>query len=92
MSYRVEVLPAAGRDLARLPAGVQERILAHLFALREDPRPPGSAGLAGKPAGRRKLRVGAYRVVYTVKDEALVVLVIAVGHRSRVYKQAERRE
>jgi len=78
--------------LAGLPPEQRSRLGRGIDALAQDPRPPGSAGLAGKPAGRRKLRVGAYRVVYTVEDEALVVLVVAVGHRSRVYKQADRRE
>ena len=92
MTYRVEVLPPARRALAGLPPATPGRVTAALFALREDPRPPGSAALTGKPPGRRKLRVGSYRVVYTVQDDALLVLVIAVGHRRRVYKQAERRK
>ncbi len=51
--------------------------------LAEDPRPPSARALKGRPGLR--VRVGDYRVIYTVQDNVLLVVVITVGHRRDVY-------
>ena len=85
MTYRVELTRAAARQVKRLPAEVRERILARLEALAEDPRPAGVRKLAGTEDGYR-VRVGAYRVLYRVEDDRLVVLVVRVSHRREAYR------
>jgi mRNA interferase RelE/StbE len=52
--------------------------------LARDPRPPGAKQLQGRDALR--VRVGSYRIIYAVKDDELLVLVVAVGHRRDVYR------
>jgi len=64
MTYTVRLRPQAERDLLALPPQDQVRIRDRLDGLALEPRPPGSAPLAGEPRGRRKLRVGPYRAVY----------------------------
>ena len=54
-------------------------------ALAADPRPPGAKALVGI-VGVLRIRVGAYRVLYEVQDDHLVVLVIDVGHRREIYR------
>ncbi|MDQ6784463.1 MAG: type II toxin-antitoxin system RelE/ParE family toxin [Actinomycetota bacterium] len=81
--YRIEVRPAAARALRRLDPDVRPRIQAAIALLAEDPRPPSSRRLRGREGYR--VRVGAYRVLYTVADDVLLVVVVSLGHRRDVY-------
>jgi mRNA interferase RelE/StbE len=85
MAYRLEYEPGVLRSLERLPKHVQRRILARLETLRDNPRPPGSIKLTGENAYR--IHVGDYRVIYTIFDDRLLVLVIDTGHRRDVYRR-----
>jgi len=76
---------AAERDLRRLPSGDFERILAVIRALAADPRPPGSRKMVGSKSDWR-IRIGTWRVIYEVDDEAEVVRIMRVGHRREVYR------
>jgi mRNA interferase RelE/StbE len=84
-SYAVIYKPSADRALRKLPEKVQRRIAAATDALADDPRPPGCVKLQGKDDLWR-IRVGPYRVVYAIQDEALIVLVVRVAHRKDVYR------
>jgi len=76
---------AAERDLRRLPPGDFERIIAVIRALAADPRPPGSRKMVGSKSDWR-IRIGTWRVIYEVDDEAEVVRIMRVGHRREVYR------
>jgi len=82
--YSVELKVSARKELERLPAKLIERIFPKLEGLASDPRPAGCKKLKG---GQRewRIRVGDYRVVYTIDDEKLLVSVMRVRHRSEVY-------
>jgi mRNA interferase RelE/StbE len=82
--YTVEIDRAAAKLLRKLDRPVQARLVAAIAALALDPRPADVVALAGHP-GLLRIRVGAYRVVYTVRDDALFVLVLHLGHRRDVY-------
>lgn len=84
--YKVELLPAAARDMRKLPAEAGNRIIRAMYALADDPRPPGVVKLAGTDKLWR-LRIGDYRLIYEIQDNRLVVLVVRVGHRRDVYRQ-----
>ncbi len=64
------------------------RIVAAIDRLAEPPHL--GAALKGDPRGLRRLRVGDYRVVYEVRDEELVVLVVRVAHRRDAYRRTPR--
>lgn len=85
MAYVVIYKPSADRALRKLPDKVQRRIAAATDALAGDPRPPNAKKLEGADDLWR-IRVGEYRVVYTIQDEALIVLVVRVAHRKDVYR------
>ena len=85
MTYRVEVTPAARRDLAKLPQDVLRRVDAHILALAENPYPPGAKRLQGDE-GFFRIRVGDYRVIYMVERGRLVILIVRVRHRREVYR------
>ncbi|NTW39841.1 MAG: type II toxin-antitoxin system RelE/ParE family toxin, partial [Cellulomonadaceae bacterium] len=78
--------PAAQRALRRIDRPVQRRLLDVIETLGNDPRPAGAKTLQGLD-GLLRIRVGHYRVVYTVRDERLLVLVVTLGHRSAVYRK-----
>ena len=86
--YRIVFTPAAERAFLALPKDVQRRIDQRLLALQEHPRPTGIKALKGD-AGVLRLRVGDYRVLYTVNDVQVVVVIVSVGHRREVYRRKE---
>jgi mRNA interferase RelE/StbE len=83
--YTVFFTPSADKALRRLPETVQRRIVAAVEDLQDNPRPPTSVKLKGEEDLWR-IRVGEYRVVYTVRDYELTVLVVRVAHRKDVYR------
>lgn len=82
--YRVEVRPAAVRALRKLDPNLRPRIEGAIALLAEDPRPPASRPLKGRPGYR--VRVGDYRIIYTVRDDVLLIVVVTLGHRRDVYR------
>ena len=82
--YGLTFRPAALRALRKLDRQIAERIKAATEALRDDPRPPGAKMLTGSH-GLWRIRIGDYRVVYTVDDQQRLVRVAAAGHRRDVY-------
>ena len=81
--YRVELRPAAVRALRKVDPQMRERIQGAIALLAFDPRPPASRRLTGRPG--RRVRVGDYRILYTIADDMLLVVVVTVGHRREVY-------
>lgn len=82
--YRIELRPAAARALRRVDAPMRPRIQGAIALLAHDPRPPGARALQGRPGYR--IRVGDYRILYTIEDGVLLIVVVTLGHRSDVYK------
>jgi mRNA interferase RelE/StbE len=83
VSYRVELRPAAIRALKKLDPPIRRRIQGAITLLAEDPRPPAARALRGRPGLR--VRVGDYRIIYTVDDDVLLIVVVTVGHRRDAY-------
>lgn len=86
MSYRIELAPSAVRQLRKLDAGARRRIQAAVELLAEVPRPPGAKKLVGGD-GEWRIRTGDYRIIYEIRDDVLVILVLAVGHRREIYRR-----
>jgi mRNA interferase RelE/StbE len=84
MHYRVHIKRSAEKELDNLPGRLRSRIAARLLALENDPRPAGVKKLQGEDAYR--LRVGDYRVLYTIDDTEMLVTIYAIGHRREVYR------
>jgi mRNA interferase RelE/StbE len=85
-AYSVGLRASAEKQLAALDKPVRERVAAAIDALAETPRPSGAIAMQGA-AGLLRIRVGSYRVVYTVSDRELIVLVIDIGHRREIYRR-----
>lgn len=85
MSYRVEVLPAAVREIRKLPPEAKRRVQAVIELLSENPRPPAATRLTARREWR--VRTGDYRVLYRIDDDILTIVVVRAGHRRDVYER-----
>lgn len=86
MPYALRIKASAAKELEAIDgASTRHRIVEVVQSLAADPRPTGCKKLAGRDAAYR-LRVGDYRVVYTVSDREVVVEIIKIGHRREVYR------
>ena len=86
--HRVDLAPAAQRQLRRLPPGDAARLRGPIFALALERRPVGATKLSGTEFWR--VRVGDLRIVYFSDDAARVVVVLKVARRSEsTYRRVE---
>jgi mRNA interferase RelE/StbE len=83
--HKVTFSRSARKELEKLPQQLVERIFPKIESLAVAPRPAGCKKLKG---GQNlwRLRVGDYRVVYSVDDACMTVDIVAVGHRSEAYR------
>lgn len=90
MAWRIEIDKDVQRSMKKLERQVAKRIVAKLREISqlEDPRSMGKA-LVGNLVGLWRYRVGDYRIVCDIEDGVLVILVVDVEHRSKVYKQVD---
>ena len=85
-SYRVLIKPSAAKEIEAVDQKTdRQRIVATILALADEPRPVGSEKLAGE-RDRYRVRVGRYRIVYSIADDELLVLVVRVADRKDVYR------
>ena len=82
MPYRVEISPAAGRDLKHLPLQVCHRLEQDIVVPGDNPYPDGVRKIQGTERAYR-IRVGSYRVVYEIYKEEQVVVILRVARRSK---------
>ncbi len=82
--YSVQIKRSAEKEMDSLPESVFDRIAESIRVLETEPRPHGSRKLRGLEQYR--LRVGTYRILYTVDDSNHIIEIIAVGHRKDVYR------
>jgi mRNA interferase RelE/StbE len=85
MTYSILLAPPAERQLKALTEPVQKRIVKRLRMLKENPRPQGVKKLAGEEDLYR-IREGDYRIIYTIQDKQLIVLVVKIGDRKEIYR------
>ena len=83
-SYRVEITASAEKALARLPKTDRLRVARAILALAAAPRPRGCRRLTGQEDVYR-IRVGVYRVIHSIEDRRIVVVVLKIGHRKDIY-------
>ena len=84
----MELSPAAERDVRKLDPYIRKQVTRDMLRLEDNPRPQGVEKLESKEKLYR-LYVGPgkdYRVIYQIRDEVLVVLVVRVGDRKEVYR------
>ncbi len=86
MTYDIEFSRFAAREFKKLPEPVQERLELRLQKLCKQPRPPDVKKMAGAK-NLYRVREGDYRLVYEIRDRALLIVVVRVGHRQNIYRR-----
>jgi mRNA interferase RelE/StbE len=84
-SYRVEIAASAEKALARLPKDDMGRVVRAITGLATVPRPVGCRKLKGYEDVYR-IRVGLYRVIYSIDDRRIIIVVLKLGHRKDAYR------
>ena len=84
MAYSVSFTTSARRELHALDAPMRERVLRAVNRLAFDPY--AAANVKALKGGGYRLRVGDYRVLYEIKNELLLILVVRIGNRREVYR------
>lgn len=85
MAYRVEFTKSAEKAFDRLDPASRKRIAVEITRLGENPRHPGIIKLESEHDLYR-VRVGSYRIVFSIEDDKLIVLVVKIGHRREIYR------
>jgi len=82
--FKITFKKSVTKDLRAIPSSDVKRILQRIDCLAEDPRGEGCVKLSAQE--RYRVRQGIYRIVYEIREDALIVQVVKVAHRSSVYK------
>ena len=85
-SFEVIFKQSVAKDLRQIPKKNVARILKRIDALRTQPRPPGVERLSGQE--KYRIRQGVYRILYEIRNNKLIVVVVKIGHRRDVYRNS----
>jgi mRNA interferase RelE/StbE len=84
--YNIELSKQSDKFLNNLKdKKLQERILKSIFNLKINPKPKGNFKYLKPDKENLRIRIGTYRVVYTIKEDKLIILIIKIDKRSKVY-------
>jgi mRNA interferase RelE/StbE len=83
--YEVVFSRRAEKDIEKLPARIVEKIIPVIIALEQNPRPTGCKKLKGY-TDLWRIRVGNYRIIYSIEDKILLVDIREVGDRKNIYE------
>ena len=86
MSYSVLLERQAEKDLRNLPAQIIKRIDQHLVELEHEPFPRGALKLKGKEGDAWRIKIGDYRLLYTVDTSEKTINIYKIKHRRDVYR------
>ena len=85
MSYQIEFVRSSAKAYSRLDPVLQRRLDRELSRLSETPRHPGVIRLQSDDELYR-VRIGDLRLLFSVEDQVLLVLIVKIGHRGSVYR------
>lgn len=83
--FRIEISATAERQLKKLRREAQNGISKAILELANDPFPRGTRKLRGYDDVYR-IRVGVYRILYSVENDKLIIIILKIGHRKDVYR------
>ena len=82
--YKIKIKKSALKELENIPSKDLRRIIEKIESLADDPRPEGSKKLSREE--KYRIRQGNYRILYTIKDDILIIYVVKVAHRKDAYR------
>lgn len=92
MNFQIVFKKSAQKELEKLPAQIGRRIQIAIDGLSHNPRPHGYTQLnefdlpSADPKNLYRIRVGDYRIIYTIEEEIITVTVVKINHRNKIYK------
>lgn len=85
--YQIKIDRRVKKDLRGVASGDVTKIKEAIALLAQNPRPDGCKKLKGQNKTYFRVCVGNYRIIYTIDDGVLLIVVVAVGHRKEIYKK-----
>lgn len=82
--YRLLIKPSAAKELENIPKTDRIRVVRRIEKLADDPRCTQCEKLSGR--NRYRVRQGRYRILYSIDDEEIIVVIVKIGHRKDVYR------
>ena len=87
MSYKIVISEKLESRLKRIRKKDKQQILEKIDSLASIPRPRDCKKLQrNKKPQLYRIRSGVYRIVYSIKDDVLIVLIVDIGHRKEIYR------
>ena len=83
MLYQLRITNTAKKQISRLPDWARNEVRQAIRELKADPRPLGSEPLLRELTGRHKLRIDGYRIIYSIKEDDKIVVILTVRSRTR---------
>ena len=84
-NYSIEIKKSAAKEIEKLPVPILKKVMQKITSLSENPRPNGCKKLTADE--KYRIRVGKYRILYSIEDAVLIVFVVKVSHRKDVYRK-----
>jgi mRNA interferase RelE/StbE len=84
--YNISINQSALKELGKLPKAMAKKAEKAIDALAEEPRPVGVKKLKGADEDLYRIRVGDFRIIYSIEDEIKIVDVLKIGHRKEIYR------
>lgn len=82
--YKIEIKRSAFKEIHKLPQSDLKRVLAQIEVLADNPRPMDCQKLSAQE--KYRVRVGDYRILYSIEDDVLIVFIVKVAHRREAYR------
>jgi mRNA interferase RelE/StbE len=84
--YDLVFKKSVAKDLRAIQKQDVKRIMQRILSLADEPRPTGCEQLSSQQ--RYRVRQGAYRIIYEINEDRLILLVVKIGHRPEVYRSS----
>ena len=84
--YTIAINPSALKELSKLPKATVKKAEKAIDSLANNPRPIGVKKLKGSDEDLYRIRVGDYRIIYSIEDEIKIIDILKIGHRKEIYR------
>ena len=84
--FTITINPSALKELSKLPKVTIKKAEKAIDSLANNPRPIGVKKLKGTEESLYRIRIGDYRIIYSIEEEIKIIDIIRIGHRKDIYK------
>ena len=84
--YVITINPSALKELSKLPKATVKKAEKAINSLADNPRPLGVKKLKDSIEDLYRIRIGDYRIIYSIEDEIKIIDILRIGHRKDIYR------